>query len=87
MDAIRRIVWLSGVGFLERANRVRRGERGVGRMGGPLWSPAVPFCDVHPPCRQPDRATRATIKALPTSHHHPRPYGSGPFAGGFLQKT
>ena len=28
---------------------------------GTVW-PAVPFCDVHPPCRQPYRATRATIR-------------------------
>ncbi len=33
---------LSGVGFLEPAHRVRRGERGVEWMGGPLWSPAPP---------------------------------------------
>ncbi len=31
---------LSGVGFLEYARRVRRGERGVEWMGGPLWNPA-----------------------------------------------
>ncbi len=36
-------VKLSGVGFLEHAHRVRRGERGVEWMGGPLWSPAVPL--------------------------------------------
>ncbi len=33
-------VALSLVGFWERAHRVRRGERGVEWMGGPLWSPA-----------------------------------------------
>ncbi len=27
---------------------------------------------------QANRPTRATIKALPTSHHHPRPYGNHP---------
>jgi len=53
----------------------------------PLWSPAVPFCDVHPPCRQPYRATRATIKAHSTHPHRPRPYGSGSFAGGSPQKN
>jgi len=68
--------WRPGRGrFLECAHPIRRGERGVGRMGGPLWSPAVPFCDVHPPCRHPYRATRATIKALPSSPHPARPYG------------
>ncbi len=48
-----------------------------------VWSPAVPFCDIHPPCRQPDRATRAylsprqgAIKALSTHPSHPRPYRS-----------
>ena len=30
---------------------------------------------------------RATIKALPAHPHRPRPYGSGPFAGGSPQKT
>ncbi len=34
---------LSGVGFLKYAHRVRRGERGVEWMGGPLWSPAMPL--------------------------------------------
>jgi hypothetical protein len=38
-----RVVPLSSIGFLERPDRVRRGERGVGRLGGPLWSPVVPF--------------------------------------------
>gem|GEM_PF-5502859 len=28
----------------------------------PLWSPAVPVCDIHPSSRQQDRATRATIR-------------------------
>jgi hypothetical protein len=40
-----------------------------------VWSSAVPFCDVHPPCRHPYRATRATIKALPSAPHPARPYG------------
>ena len=53
---------------------------------GTVW-PAVPFCDVHPPCRQPYRATRATIKAHPAHPHHPRPYGSRSFAGGSPQKN
>src|SRR6266446_6737905 len=78
---------LSRVGFLERAHRVRRGEGGWEGRGGPLWSPAVPLCDVHPPCRQPYRATRATIKAHSTHPHRPRPYGSGSFVGGSPQKN
>src|SRR6266481_4788880 len=71
----------------EKPISIRRGEGGWVVRGGPLWSPAVLFCDVYPPCRQPYRATRATIKAHSTHPNHPRPYGSGSFAGGSPQKN
>src|SRR5438132_12860239 len=34
---------LSWVSFLETCSSVRRGEGGGEWLGGPLWSPAVPF--------------------------------------------
>ena len=75
------------VGFFESG--VRRGECGGEWRGGPLRSPAVPVCDIHPSSRQHYRATRATIKAHSTHPNHPRPYGSsGPISlGRFIVPT
>src|SRR6266567_3167837 len=52
----------------------RRGEDGVERKGGPLWSPACLVLLLTSRGTLPH--PRATIKALPTLPNRPRPYGS-----------
>ena len=56
------ITCLSRIGFFESGHHARRGECGGEWWSGPLWSPAVPVCYIHPSSRQQDRATRATIR-------------------------
>jgi len=55
---------------------IRRGERGVGWRGGPLWSPAPAYAHLpnHTVGKQKE-GRRATIKVLPAPPSHPRPYG------------
>src|SRR5216683_7877629 len=45
--------------------------------GGPLWSPGAGGVSAFPLHVSKGNRTRATIKALPTALHLPRPYGKG----------
>ncbi len=67
-----------------------RGEGGVERRGGPLWTQSGD-CVARVASRVEDKVgerrrkgRRATIKALPTPPNHPRPYsGSNPVSFGW----
>src|SRR6266851_10379056 len=66
---------------IKKPIKVRRGEGGGERLGGPLWDPAWGTGNPSSWCRSTTtsstrRVTRATIKALPAPLHRPRPYGS-----------
>ena len=59
----------------EKLITIRRGERGWAGRGGPSRSPASCSPGTHLGGRRSPPHPRATIKALPTAPHRPRPYG------------
>ena len=59
----------------EKLITIRRGERGWAGRCGPLWSPTSCPPGTHLGGRRSPPHPRATIKALPTAPHRPRPYG------------
>jgi len=54
---------------------IRRGEGGWADVGRALMVARWWGCDSVAPQVSTGNRTRATIKALPTTPHHPRPYG------------
>jgi len=60
----------------EKPINVSRGEGGEERWGGPLWSPASCSLCFHGGGTRSHSQHRATIKALPSQPHRPRPYGN-----------
>jgi len=59
----------------EKLITIRRGERGWAGRCGPSRSPASCSPGTHLGGRRSPPHPRATIKALPTAPHRPRPYG------------
>src|SRR2546421_7621467 len=59
----------------EKLITIRRGERGWAGRCGPSRSPASCSPGNHLGGRRSPPHPRATIKALPTAPHRPRPYG------------
>jgi len=54
---------------------IRRGEGGWVDVGRALMVARWRGCERVPPQVSTGNRTRATIKALPSPLHHPRPYG------------
>ncbi len=54
---------------------VRRGEGGWAEVEWALMVARWRGCECVPPQVSTGNRTRATIKALPSPLHHPRPYG------------